>query len=68
MFREIDPAELWLIEALRTLRMILHSAWIAERWRDPAFPAAFPWFATPGYWAQQATQLREQLEAMNSGE
>jgi Ser/Thr protein kinase RdoA (MazF antagonist) len=65
LFRNFDDREAALIEPLRTLRMIHHSAWIAERWRDPAFPAAFPWFATPGYWAQQATQLREQVEAMD---
>ncbi len=64
MFRDFDRRELGLIEPLRTLRMIHHSAWIADRWGDPAFPAAFPWFGTPGYWGQQATQLREQIEGM----
>ena len=44
--------------------MIHHSAWIARRWNDPAFPVAFPWFASPAYWAEQATRLREQIEAM----
>ncbi len=63
-FRNFDHRELALIEPLRTLRMIHHSAWLAERWTDPAFPAAFPWFGTPGYWAQQTTELREQIEAM----
>jgi Ser/Thr protein kinase RdoA (MazF antagonist) len=63
-FRDFNPAELALIEPLRALRMIHHSAWIADRWDDPAFPAAFPWFGTPAYWEQQTTQLREQLEHM----
>jgi Ser/Thr protein kinase RdoA (MazF antagonist) len=63
-FQRFNLRELALIEPLRTLRMIHHSAWIAERWSDPAFPAAFPWFGTAGYWGQQTTQLREQLEAM----
>ena len=63
-FRDFERAELALIEPLRTLRMLHHSAWIAERWTDPAFPASFPWFGTPGYWSQQITQLREQLETM----
>jgi Ser/Thr protein kinase RdoA (MazF antagonist) len=63
-FRRFDLRELALIEPLRTLRMIHHSAWLAERWDDPAFPAAFPWFGTPGYWGQQTMQLREQIEAM----
>jgi len=63
-FQSFNLRELALIEPLRTLRMIHHSAWLAERWSDPAFPAAFPWFGTSGYWGQQTTQLREQLEAM----
>ncbi|MBK9363446.1 MAG: serine/threonine protein kinase [Rubrivivax sp.] len=61
---DFDPAERALIEPLRTLRMVRHSAWLAERWTDPAFPAAFPYFGSPAYWSQQTTQLREQLEAM----
>jgi Ser/Thr protein kinase RdoA (MazF antagonist) len=63
-FRAFDTRELALIEPLRTLRMIHHSAWLAERWDDPAFPIAFPWFGTAGYWGQQTTQLREQIEVM----
>jgi Ser/Thr protein kinase RdoA (MazF antagonist) len=65
VFRPFDERELALIEPLRTLRMIHHSAWIAERWTDPAFPAAFPWFGDAAYWSQQTTQLREQVEAMD---
>lgn len=65
--RDFDRRELTLIEPLRTLRMIHHSAWIAARWQDPAFPSAFPWYGTAGYWSQQTTQLREQCERM-SGE
>jgi Ser/Thr protein kinase RdoA (MazF antagonist) len=64
-FREFSPRELHLIEPLRTLRIVHHSAWIARRWADPAFPIAFPWFAEPAYWAQQAALLREQVQAMN---
>ena len=63
-FAEFNRHELRLVEALRTLRMIHHSAWLAQRWSDPAFPAAFPWFASSSYWSQQISQLREQLEAM----
>lgn len=63
-FMDFDWRELRLIEPLRTLRIIHHSAWIARRWGDPAFPVAFPWFASPAYWAEQTTRLREQLTAM----
>lgn len=61
---EFDWRELQLIEPLRTLRLIHHSAWLARRWSDPAFPAAFPWFASGSYWQQQTDLLRQQLEAM----
>ena len=63
-FMDFDWRELRLVEPLRTLRLIHHSAWIARRWSDPAFPLAFPWFASPAYWAEQTTRLREQIEAM----
>jgi Ser/Thr protein kinase RdoA (MazF antagonist) len=63
-FMRFDERELALIEPLRTLRMLHHSAWLAERWSDPAFPAAFPWFGSAAYWSQQTQALREQIEAM----
>jgi Ser/Thr protein kinase RdoA (MazF antagonist) len=63
-FSEFDDRERSLIEPLRTLRMVRHSAWLAERWSDPTFPIHFPFFGTPAYWSQQTAQLREQLEAM----
>jgi len=60
-FREFDDRELALVEPLRTLRMIHHSAWIAQRWSDPSFPQAFPFFAGSAYWEQQTRELREQV-------
>ncbi len=65
-FSDFDDRERVLIEPLRTLRMLRHSAWLAERWADPTFPLHFPYFGTPAYWSQQTTQLREQLEAMGA--
>jgi Ser/Thr protein kinase RdoA (MazF antagonist) len=62
--REFDREELALIEPLRTLRLVHYSAWLARRWDDPAFPAAFPWFGTADYWRGQVHMLEEQLEAM----
>jgi Ser/Thr protein kinase RdoA (MazF antagonist) len=64
-FRDFDPRELHLVEALRTLRMLHHAAWIARRWEDPAFPRAFTWFAEPRFWEEHILQLREQLAAMD---
>lgn len=63
-FRDFDRRELALIEPLRTLRLMHYSAWIARRWDDPAFPAAFPWFDTPRYWEERILEMREQIAAM----
>lgn len=64
-FHTFDRRELHLIEALRTLRLIHYSGWVARRWRDPAFPAAFPWFGTQRYWQDRILELREQIAAMD---
>jgi Ser/Thr protein kinase RdoA (MazF antagonist) len=66
-FSDFDYRELVLVESLRTLRMIHYSAWLARRWSDPAFPAAFPWFIEPRYWENQVLSLREQLGAIAEG-
>ncbi len=60
-----DPMELMLVDALRTMRMMNYSAWLAKRWHDPAFPMAFPWFNTPRYWEEQILTFREQLAAFD---
>jgi Ser/Thr protein kinase RdoA (MazF antagonist) len=64
LFVPFDRAQLLLIEPLRTLRLIHYAAWIARRWNDPAFPAAFPWFRESRYWEARILELREQLGAM----
>lgn len=64
-FFEFDPAQLLLVDALRSMRMLNYSAWLARRWNDPAFPMAFPWFNTPRYWEEQILSLREQLSAFD---
>lgn len=63
-FREFDARELHLIEALRSLRIMHYAAWLARRWSDPAFQAAFPWFAGQRYWDEHILALREQLALM----
>lgn len=63
-FCEFDPRELHLIEALRTLRLIHYSAWLAQRWDDPAFKQAFPWFNSQRYWQDRILELREQVALM----
>jgi Ser/Thr protein kinase RdoA (MazF antagonist) len=64
-FYEFDSSELHLVEALRTLRLIHYAAWLARRWDDPAFPAAFPWFNTQRYWQDRILELREQIALMD---
>jgi Ser/Thr protein kinase RdoA (MazF antagonist) len=64
-FCDFNPAELALVEALRTLRMIHYAGWLATRWDDPAFPVNFPWFNTQRYWQDQILALREQCAAMD---
>ncbi len=64
-FCEFDTRELHLVEALRTLRLLHYSAWLARRWDDPAFPAAFPWFNTQRYWQDRILELREQVALMD---
>ena len=65
-FRDFPFAELKMMDALRTLRMIHHTAWLARRWDDPAFPPAFPWFDTHRFWEQHIQDLRQQLDTLVS--
>lgn len=65
-FCDIDHAEFKLIEALRSLRLIHYTAWLARRWEDPAFPIAFPWFSSERYWADHILELREQMVEMDA--
>jgi Ser/Thr protein kinase RdoA (MazF antagonist) len=67
-FHDFDFRELRLIEALRTLRMIHYSGWLAKRWEDPAFPLNFPWFNTPRYWQEQLQHLNEQAVLLEEDE
>ncbi|WP_454782430.1 serine/threonine protein kinase [Legionella sp. WA2022007384] len=67
-FHDFNPRERHLIEALRTLRMLHYSGWIAKRWADPAFPLSFPWFNTPVYWQNLMMNLNEQIELLDQFE
>jgi Ser/Thr protein kinase RdoA (MazF antagonist) len=64
-FHDFNPGELWLVEALRTLRLVHYSGWLAQRWEDPAFPHNFPFFNTQRYWQDQILALREQAAALD---
>ncbi len=58
-FRDFD--ERWLADAelLRAMRIVHYSGWIARRYEDPSFKAAFPDFASDAYWEEEITILRE---------
>ena len=64
VFRDFDQRQLHLLEPLRAMRLLHYHAWIARRWDDPAFPAAFPWFDSPRHWEEVIVQLQEQLVAL----
>lgn len=64
-FATLDHGQTRLIEPLRAVRMLNHAAWIAERWADPAFPRAFPWFGEARFWEQHVNDLIEQAATLN---
>jgi Ser/Thr protein kinase RdoA (MazF antagonist) len=64
-FHDFNYRELALIEALRALRLLQYSAWLANRWTDPAFPMSFPWFNTGYYWQEQLQNMHEQLQLLS---
>ena len=66
-FRDFNPRELHLVEALRTLRMIHYAAWLTKRASDPAFQLAFPWFYSDRYWDEHILSLREQSALLDIG-
>ncbi len=65
VFRDFDDSWLRLVEPLRSLRYIRYASWIAARWDDPAFPAAFPHFGSVQYWEEQTADLEDQLELIH---
>ena len=65
MFRDFDPAELGLVEALRTLRIIHYAAWLDRRREEPAFQQAFPWLESSRYWDDHILALKEQSSALD---
>ncbi|WP_024871817.1 serine/threonine protein kinase [Tolumonas lignilytica] len=64
MFCEFDERQFDFIEPLRTLRMINYLVWLHQRWQDPAFPQAFPWFNQPEFWQNQFRMLSEQAQLL----
>ena len=64
-FFDFHSRELYLPEALRSLRILHFTAWLARRWEDPTFPQHFPWFNTERFWGEHILQIREQIAALS---
>lgn len=62
---EFDRRGLAYIEFLRTLRLVQQADWRAQRWHDPAFPQAFPWFNSEQYWLDFGKQLDQQRRLLS---
>ena len=63
-FMAFDYQQVALVEPLRTLRIINYAGWLAQRWNDPAFQVAFPWFGSQRYWEEHLGHIREQIGLM----
>lgn len=59
-YRDFDRRELAWIPLLRICRLMRHSAWILNRWHDPAFPQAFPWVESSDFWRDHVRALEAQ--------
>jgi len=64
-YEDIRPfpyQELKLIEIFRTMKMINYYTWIAKRFDDPAFKAAFGFYDASDFWDQRLQDFKNQLE------
>ncbi len=59
-FGRLADESLRAVELLRASRILNFAAWIAKRWADPAFPAAFPQYARSETWQREAATFVEQ--------
>ena len=64
VFREFDESSMILAEPLRTLRMIRHAAWIGQRYEEPAFQRAFPYYQERRYWEEYLLAIKEQISLL----
>lgn len=58
--RRFDRRSLRFVEPLRALRILRYAAWIAQRWRDPAFQRAFPDWDDARSWQRELGELEQQ--------
>lgn len=65
-FRKFDYDSLILTEPLRTLRIIRHNAWLAQRCHEDIFKKSFPYFTERRHWETFLLNLKEQLSLLQS--
>ncbi|GAB3484846.1 serine/threonine protein kinase [Marinomonas epiphytica] len=58
-YQSFDRGELGLIDVFKCTRIIQYRAWLQQRWQDPAFPKAFPWFASEDAWITHLNELEQ---------
>lgn len=63
-FRPFNRSTLVMTEPLRTLRMIRHAAWIGQRYSEPAFQKAFPYYEQRRYWEEFLQSIKEQISLL----
>lgn len=63
-FRAMPEGSTFLVEPLRTLRMIYYYGWIANRWGDPAFQDVFSFFRETPYWERALFDMETQKESL----
>lgn len=51
----------FIVEALRSIRMIHFNGWIAKRWDDPTFQNYYGDFNSEMYWESQLLDIKEQM-------
>jgi Ser/Thr protein kinase RdoA (MazF antagonist) len=64
--RRFDRRTLKFVEPLRALRILRYAAWIAQRWRDPAFTRAFPDWDDPRTWQRELGEMESQRARVES--
>lgn len=66
-FADLSPSAFAWVPLLRAARQAHWVGWIAARWRDPAFPPAFPQLAEASFWEEHAKDLVVLAECLERG-
>lgn len=58
VYLPFETRELDLVDVFKTTRVVCYAAWLQNRWDDPAFTKAFPWFGSEEYWLNHLQELK----------